>query len=142
MLRETLFNRRFNNEYVNKQWNPKIECDFLINSNFFLSNNILKQLAEGIQLLNGCKASLILKTLLLSKFHNTDILVTKVRASFVAQMVENLSTMQESLVWSLGGEDPLERGMAIHSSILAWRISWAEEPGGVQHIRLQRVRQN
>ena len=45
-------------------------------------------------------------------------------------MVKNLSAMQETQVQSLGGEDPLEKGMATHSSVLAWRIPWTEEPGG------------
>ena len=44
-------------------------------------------------------------------------------------MVKDLAAMQETQVQSLGGEDPLEKGMAAHSSILAWRISWTEEPG-------------
>ena len=48
--------------------------------------------------------------------------------------------LQETRVQSLGGEDPLEEGMATHSSILAWRIPWTEEPGGLQSIGLQRVR--
>ena len=47
-------------------------------------------------------------------------------------MVKNLPAMQETWVQFLGREDPLEKGMAIHSSILAWRISWTEEPGGLQ----------
>ena len=47
----------------------------------------------------------------------------------VAQMVKNLPTIQETQVGSLGQEDPLEKGMATHSSILAWRIPWTEEPG-------------
>ena len=47
----------------------------------------------------------------------------------VAQMVKSLPAMQETRVWSIGWEDPLEKGMAIHSSILAWRIPWTEEPG-------------
>ena len=47
-------------------------------------------------------------------------------------MVENLLAMQETQLRSLGQEDPLEKGMATHSSILAWRISWTEEPGGLQ----------
>ena len=47
-------------------------------------------------------------------------------------MVKNLSTMQETQVQSLGGEDPLEKEMATHYSILAWRIPWTEEPGGFQ----------
>ena len=52
----------------------------------------------------------------------------------VAQMVKNLPAMQETRVQSLGQEDPLEKGMAIHSSILAWRIPWTEEPGELQSI--------
>ena len=51
-------------------------------------------------------------------------------ASLGAQMVKNLPPMQETWVRSLGWEDPLEQGMAAHSSILAWRIPWTEEPGG------------
>ena len=47
------------------------------------------------------------------------------------QMVKNQPTMQETWVQSLGGEDPLKKGMVTHSSILAWIISWTEEPGGV-----------
>ena len=48
----------------------------------------------------------------------------------MAQVVKNLSVMQETRVQDLGREDPLEQGMAIHSSILAWRIPWTEKPGG------------
>ena len=44
-------------------------------------------------------------------------------------MIKNLPATQETQVWSLGGEDPLEKGMATHSSVLAWRIPWTEEPG-------------
>ena len=50
----------------------------------------------------------------------------------VAQMVKNLPDMQNTQVQSLGGKDPLEKGTATHSSILAWRIPWTEEPGGLQ----------
>ena len=59
--------------------------------------------------------------------------------------VKNLPAVQElqdTQVWSLGQEDPLEEFTATHSSILAWRIPWAEEPGGLQSIGLQRVRQD
>ena len=56
-------------------------------------------------------------------------------------MVKNLPAMQEILVRFLGWEDPLEKGMATHSSILAWRISWTEEPGGLQSMGLQAVGQ-
>ena len=52
--------------------------------------------------------------------------------SVVAQTVKNLSAMQETWVRSLGQEDPLEKGMASHYSILAWRIPWTEEPGRLQ----------
>ena len=50
----------------------------------------------------------------------------------MAQMVKNLPAMQETWVRSLGQEDPLEKEMATHSSILAWRIPWTEEPGRLQ----------
>ena len=61
------------------------------------------------------------------------------RTSLGAQTVKNLPAMQETRVQSLGWEDPLEEGMATHSSILAWIIPWTEEPGGLQSIGSQRV---
>ena len=70
------------------------------------------------------------KTFILPKFYS-------------GSAVKNLLTVQEMLetwVQSLGREDPLEEGMATHSSILAWRISWTEEPGRLQSIELQIVR--
>ena len=57
-------------------------------------------------------------------------------------MVKNLLAIQENRIQSLGQEDPLEKGMATHSSILAWRIPWTEEPGRLQFMRSQRVRHN
>ena len=57
----------------------------------------------------------------------------------VAQTVKNLPAMQETHVQSLGHADPLEKGMATHSSNLAWRILWTEEPGGLQSTGSQRV---
>ena len=54
-------------------------------------------------------------------------------------MVKNLPALQETPVRSLGQEDPLEKEMATHSSIVAWRIPWTEEPGGPQFMGLQRV---
>ena len=59
--------------------------------------------------------------------------------SLVTLMVKNLPAMQEMRVRSLGWEDPLEEGMATHSSILAWRIPWTEESGGLQSMGLLRV---
>ena len=55
-------------------------------------------------------------------------------ASLVAQTVKNMPAMRETKVRSLGQKDPLEKGMAPHSSILAWRILWTEEPGGLQSM--------
>ena len=63
-------------------------------------------------------------------------------ASLVAQEVKNLPAVPETRVRSLGQEDPLEKGMATHSSILAWRIPWTEEPGGLQSMGLQRTGQD
>ena len=63
-------------------------------------------------------------------------------ASLVAQMVKSLPVMQETWVRSLSWEDPLEKGMATHSSILAWEIPWREKPGGLQSMGLQRVGHN
>ena len=57
----------------------------------------------------------------------------------MAQIVKNLPAMQETQVRSGGLEDPLKKGMATHSIILAWRISWTREPGGLQSMGSQRV---
>ena len=61
-------------------------------------------------------------------------------ASLVAQVVKNPPAMQEAWIQPLGWEDHLENGMATHSSILAWKIAWTEEPGGLQYMGSQRVR--
>ena len=65
---------------------------------------------------------------------------TMLEASLVAQMVKNPPAIQETQVWCLGWEDPLEKGRATHPSILAWRILWTEELGGLESMGLQRVR--
>ena len=57
----------------------------------------------------------------------------------MAQMVKNLLTLQETWVQFLGQEDPLEKGMATHSSFFAWRIPWTEEPSGLRSMGSQRV---
>ena len=64
-------------------------------------------------------------------------LLALLRASLIAQSVKNLPAMQETWVQFLGQEDPLEKEMAIHSSILAWKIPWTEEPGGLQSVGSQ-----
>ena len=63
-----------------------------------------------------------------------DVNSSFIRDFLVAQMVKNLPVMQETRVRSLPQEDPLEKGMAIHSSILAWRIPWTEKPGKLQFV--------
>ena len=63
-------------------------------------------------------------------------------ASLVAQVVKNSPAVQETWVQSQGWEDPLEEGMATHANILAWRIPWTEEPGGLQSMGLQRIGHN
>ena len=64
------------------------------------------------------------------------------KASLVAQRLKRLPGMRETWVRSLGQEDPLEKEMATHSSTLAWRIPWREEPGGLQSMGSQRIRHN
>ena len=64
------------------------------------------------------------------------------QTSLVAQIVKNLPAMRETRVGSLGWEDPLKKEMATHSNILAWKIPWTEEPGGLQFIESQRVEQD
>ena len=61
------------------------------------------------------------------------------RVSLVAQLVKNLPAVQETLVQSLGQDDPLEKEIATYSSVLAWRIPWTEEPGGLQSMGFQGV---
>ena len=63
----------------------------------------------------------------------------KIRLPLVAEMVKNLPAIQETWIQSLDGEDPLEKGMATHCSILAWRIPWTEKPGRLQSMGSQRV---
>ena len=64
---------------------------------------------------------------------------TVTQQTLVAQMVKNLPAVEETRVQSLGWEDPLEKGMATHASIVAWRTPWTEEPGGLQSMGWLRV---
>jgi len=61
-------------------------------------------------------------------------------AYLVAQTIKNLPAMQDTRIRLLGWEDPLKKGIATHLSILAWRIPWTEEPGGIQSMGSQRIR--
>ena len=75
-----------------------------------------------------------------SKVNSNHSLGTNMRVQLtfqVAQMVRNLPAVQETQFPLLGQEDPLEKGVATHSSVLVWRIPWTEEPGGLQSVRLQ-----
>ena len=63
----------------------------------------------------------------------------KAQASLIAQLVKNLAAMQETWVQFLSQEDPLEKEMVTHSNILAWRIPWTEEPGGLQSMGSQEL---
>ena len=68
-----------------------------------------------------------------------EVSIHKCVTSLVAQTVKRLSTMQETWVQALDWEDPLEKEMAFHSSTIAWKIPWTEEPGRLQSMRSQRV---
>ena len=83
----------------------------------------------------GCSSSIQFK------FYAAMQLPMSVMGFHGGSVVKNLPAMQETQVWSLSREDPLEEGMATHSSIPAWRIPWTEEPGGLQSIGLHRVSQ-
>ena len=75
-----------------------------------------------------------LKLTSLTFYFNLCKVKANLEVSLVAQLVKNLPPMQETWVGSLDGEDPLEKEMKTHSSILAWRIPWTEEPGGLQSL--------
>ena len=76
---------------------------------------------------------------LFSSRHLTTHPTNRHGASLVAQTVDNLPAVQETQVRSLGGEDPLEKEVATHSSVRAWTVQWTEGPGGLQPMRLQGV---
>ena len=74
-----------------------------------------------------------------SVWYGVSVQITLVWASLIAQSVKNLPAIQETQVRSLGQEDSLEKEMATHSSTIAWKIPWMEEPGKLQSMRSQRV---
>ena len=79
----------------------------------------------------------VIRTLVIERKHLSTV---EEKASLVAQTVKNLPAMQETWVQSLGQEDPLEKGMSTHFSILVWRIPQTEESGGLRSMGSQRVR--
>ena len=80
--------------------------------------------------------------MLASGVQQNDLVIYLYGTSLVAQMVKNLPTMQETQVRSLDQEESLEKGLATHSSVLAWKIPRTEEPGGLQSMGLQKVGQD
>ena len=101
---------------------------------FFWLNSVSDRWVE-ISIVNQCQNTILLKI-----NQNVNFLGDLSMASLVAQMVKHLPAMRDTRVQSLGWEDPLEKEIGTHSSILAWKIPWKEEPGGLQSMRLQRVR--
>ena len=102
------------------------------------NQSILKEISPEYSL-----EGLMLKAavpILWSPMQRADSLEKLMEASQVAQRLKHLPAMQETWVQSLGQEDPLEKEMATHSSIIAWRIPWMEEPGSLQSTGSQRVR--
>ena len=92
---------------------------------------------ECITLLSDDKSTELISHHQLEELRKSQKETPHVRASLVAQLVKNLPAMQETRVRALGWEDPLEKEMATRSSILAWRIPWTEEPGGLQSMGSQ-----
>ena len=90
---------------------------------------------------NGRRTGLVAQEMVLSGSELNSIL-SIIWVSLGAQLVKNLPAMRETWVRSLSREDPLEEEMAIHSIVLAWKISWSVEPGGPQSLVLQRVGHN
>ena len=99
---------------------------------FWLSSTVAKQ--HSLNDFSFLKVGICFK-----RQHKITIQFVLERTSLVAQMVKRLSTMQETWVQSLGWEDPLDKEMAIHSSTIAWEISWTEKPGRLQSMGSQRV---
>ena len=95
---------------------------------------LVAALSLGDVVRNRLEASALLEVAMKSLFPHSPLCIW---ASLVAQVVKNLPAMQETGVRSQGWEDPLEKGIATHSSNLAWRIPWRDEPGGLQSMGLQ-----
>ena len=120
---------------------PLMQCLFTNNGTMPVAelSNLLETAAQqwGSQHLKQGMGSSFLTVMLWSPWFFFDffflfkLIPLEYRASLVAQMVKHLPAMWETQVWSLGWKDPLEKEMATHSSILAWKIPWTEEPGGL-----------
>ena len=100
---------------------------------FFWLNSVSDRWVE-ISIVNQCQNTILLKI-----NQNVNFLGDLSMASLVAQMVKHLPAMRDTRVQSLGWEDPLEKEIGTHSSILAWKIPWKEEPGGLWSMGSQRL---
>ena len=131
LLKTICFGRSFKISYIFKRHS---KC-FLFSKIHIFTKSYISKLA--LNFLNFLFLTFSFKICFISYFP-----IFSYRSTSVAQMVKNLPAVQEIQVQSLGWEDLLEKGMATHSSILAWKIPWTEEPGGLQSMGLQRVRHN
>ena len=104
-------------------------------------SNSLKEELQSKEIKQALKPDSDMILILEMSIREFETTLSNILASLVAQMVKHLPAIWETQVRSLGWEDLLEKRMATHSSILAWRIPWTEEPGGLQSMGLQRVGQ-
>ena len=115
--------------------NTGVDCHFLLPGIFLTAESN----SSFLCLLHWKADSLPLSHLLKPQLFLIELIQEQWRASQVTLTVKNLPATQETQVWSLAWEDPMEKGMASRSTILTWRILWTEKPGGLQSIRSQRV---
>ena len=121
----------------------KLNIQYYLNDVKYVWKNLAKKKKENIN--NSClweEGEMVIFPFFkfLSIFSKFSIMIKRYGAPLVAQTVKNLPAVQETWVRSLGGEDALEKGMAPHSNVLAWRILWTEESGGLWSMGSQRVR--
>ena len=122
-------------------WEINLSMSFFVNIWLVEMNFIVSKMTNLYSFLSGISIYVAtIKELRIIEDHRHTIL--PYTGFPCSQSVKNLPAVQETWVWSLGWEDPLEKEMATHSSILAWKISWTEEPGGLQSIGSQRVGHN
>ena len=122
-------------------WEINLSMSFFVNIWLVETNFIVSKMTNLYSFISGISIWVArIKELRIIEDHKHTI--CPILDSLVAQSVKNLPAVQETWVWSLDWEDPLEKKMATHSSVLAWKISWTEEPGGLQSTGSQRVGHN
>ena len=148
---DTFYSLSYLREYLSKRWKTACHCCYWQQQQkndrvWTLHSHSCQQVRKHVKFKYAQKNIhslfyFLFRAVLGSQQNWVDnILYTTDRDSLVAQTVKILPAMQETRGWSLGWEDPLEKGMGTHSSILAWRIPRTEEPGGLQSIGSQRVK--